>query len=265
MQRIALAFVAAIILWVAASSLSSPSQPPSVIRGTAKLQGQSAPSAVDQGMITDITIEEDAFPSQGDALRTGSRNAYEYVAGRVGWGATIPFRIAFQYDAFAHGYAYVRNVAPAERLVVAYGNANIGIGPPINIMAHEFGHLLIADKLGHQCNLDLGLDEGFATWGAGKYWLGAQPDFRSFVRTVYGTEYMLPLAESYNGNDIADMNRKYYQWASFIEFLLDTWDMDHLMRVYCTTQQGIGSGDYLSVYGANFAELEQRWQQWLRA
>lgn len=251
-----------VVIWIGYSVLPAPTTSnwtPAVSQPARRIIIGGRAEPVDSGNALLIQVDGAAFPDQA-AVEDATHLAYRYVTGRIGYGADAPFTVHFAYDGMSHGLADT-----ASRTLYAYGNASIGMTAPINIMAHEMGHLLVKDRLGHDCAIDLMLDEGFATWGAGRYWLGGLPDFKSYIRQIYGTSTFLPLAQTYNGNDIADMNRRYYQWASLIEYLLTISDMPHLERIYCTTQNSIASGAYYETYGVSFAQIEDAWQQWLRS
>ncbi len=42
-----------------------------------------------------------------------------------------------------------------------------------------------------------------------------------------------PLATDYSGRGIAAMNALYYQWASFIDFLISTFGRDEVRQAQC--------------------------------
>jgi hypothetical protein len=107
------------------------------------------------------------------------------------------------------------------------------------------------------------LSEGTATWGAGAYWLGDAPNFRAFVRPWLEAGAAIPLGESYVGRPIADMNQLYYQWASFVEFLIETYGRERFDALYITGQGGPATADYLGVYGKTFFTLEDEWKAWV--
>jgi hypothetical protein len=134
----------------------------------------------------------------------------------------------------------------------------------VNILAHEMVHQLAHDRYGPaHLNADLILLEGVATWGAGKYWLGGAPDFRSYVRAQRQSGISYPLAMSYSGLGVAGMNALYYQWASFVEFLIDTYGRLKFDQLYVSGNSAPGSADYVGVYGKNLDQLQQEWIDWL--
>jgi hypothetical protein len=59
------------------------------------------------------------------------------------------------------------------------------------------------------------------------------------------------------------MNRLYYQWASFVEFLLETYGRERFDALYISGAQAPGSADYAGVYGKDLPTLEREWLAWL--
>jgi hypothetical protein len=169
----------------------------------------------------------------------------------------------------------------SERRVEVVTCANIPRRRVVDIMAHEFVHQLAHDYYGpRHLQADMILLEGLATWGAGDYWLNGYPDFRAFVRHHYLPEEdaeedaeaneatadtLLPLATSYVGRPISDMNQLYYQWGSFVEYLLETYGRDRFDQIYMTGNRAPGSANYAVIYGRDLATLEQAWLAWLTA
>jgi hypothetical protein len=158
-----------------------------------------------------------------------------------------------------HGAAFT-----SERRVQVVTCRDNGQQRIVNILAHEFIHQLAHDYYGPaHLQADMILLEGLATWGAGTYWLGDQPSFRTFVRTHYPVEQRLPLATSYIGRSLYEMNLLYYQWGSFVEFLLDTYGRERFDALYVSGARKPGSADYVGIYGKDLPTLEQEWQAWL--
>jgi hypothetical protein len=134
----------------------------------------------------------------------------------------------------------------------------------VAIMAHEFTHQLEQDRYGDaHMRSDLILSEGAATWAAGEYWLGGQPDFRSYVREQRRAGTYYPLATDYSGLGVGAMNALYYEWASFVEYLIGAYGREQFDRLYVSGQGAIGSSDYAGVYGKPLGALEQEWLAWL--
>ncbi len=160
-----------------------------------------------------------------------------------------------------NGIAYTN-----ERMVQVFTCPDLDQQRAINILAHEYVHQLAHDYYGEpHLHADVILMEGIATWGAGRYWLGEHADFRAFVRTYYPRAGLLPLATSYEGRPVADMNQLYYQWAAFVEYLIGTYGRNSFDALYVSGSREPGSADYRGVYGKSLEELEAEWLVWLDA
>jgi hypothetical protein len=209
-----------------------------------------------------------------EALASELEQALAYTSHR--FGSTPSQRIIASVqdnpNCALHGVALT-----SERRVEVATCGNIPRQRVVNIMAHEFVHQLAHDYYGpRHLQADMILLEGLATWGAGNYWLNGQPDFRAFVRHHYfpeedqeddeaAADTLLPLATSYAGRPISDMNRLYYQWASFVEYLLETYGRERFDQIYITGERSPGSANYAVIYGRDLDTLEQAWRAWLAA
>ncbi|HMQ29300.1 MAG TPA: hypothetical protein PKD53_01180 [Chloroflexaceae bacterium] len=194
-------------------------------------------------------------------LAADLERALAYVVERFGTSPAgeINTYVGLEPTCGLHGIAYTE-----VRTVQVFTCRDLPIGRAINIMAHEYVHQLSHDRYGEpHMRADLVLLEGIATWGAGAYWLGGAPDFRSFVRPWLDRGENIPLHESYVGLPVSDMNKLYYQWGSFVEFLIEVYGREKLDQVYLTGQNYPASADYLGVYGKRFDELEAEWHAWV--
>jgi hypothetical protein len=209
----------------------------------------------------DISVDATLYSNERDALHSELADALAYVTQRFGSAPSARFTAAIVSDASCglHGIAYtdVRNVQ-------VFTCPSISRDRAVNIMAHEMMHQLEHDRYGPpHLSSDLILSEGLATWGAGKYWLGGQPDFKTFVRKQRDAGLFYPLATHYSGLGITAMNALYYQWASFVDFLITTYGRNKFDQLYVTGHGDPGSSDYAGVYGKSLDVLEQEWKAWL--
>ncbi len=196
------------------------------------------------------------------ALAADLAAAQTYAVNRFGSGPTGGIHVAVhQDDACAlHGAALT-----GQRRAHVVTCSSIPRQRVVNIMAHEFVHQLAHDYYGpDHLRADMILLEGLATWGAGDYWLAGQPSFRAYMRH-HLMDDRLPLNTSYVGRPIYEMNMLYYQWGSFVEFLLETYGRERFDAVYVSGNKQPGSADYVGVYGKDLATLEQEWLRWLDA
>ena len=60
------------------------------------------------------------------------------------------------------------------------------------------------------------------------------------------------------------MNALYYEWASFVDFLITTYGREQFDRLYVSGGGGApGGADYAGVYGKELHALEAEWIAWL--
>jgi hypothetical protein len=203
------------------------------------------------------------FPAEDEArLAADLDRALDYVSQRFGNAPSGPITAAFslEMNCGLHGLAYTD-----QRLAQVFTCPSIPRSRAVNIMAHEFVHQLAHDRYGDRhLFADMILLEGVATWGSGEYWLSGYPNYRSFVRDLGQNSVLMPLATSYVGRPVSDMNMLYYQWASFVEFLVDRYGRQAFDAVYVTGSSAPGSSDYVGVYGKPLEALEQEWSAWLQ-
>lgn len=221
----------------------------------------SGSTVVAEGPIV-LTAAEGLFSAEEQArLAADLDRALGYVVARFGTSPAAPIDtyIGLEPGCGIHGIAYTD-----VRTVQVFTCRDLPVARAVSIMAHEFVHQLCHDRYGDaHLSADLVLSEGAATWGAGEYWLGGAGSFREFVRPWLESGAEIPLAESYVGRPIADMNQLYYQWASFVEFLVETYGRERFDQLYVTGQGYPASSDYLGVYQMRFDELEAQWKAWV--
>ncbi|MEI7769914.1 MAG: hypothetical protein WCI67_08000 [Chloroflexales bacterium] len=210
----------------------------------------------------DIVSAEGLFPAgDKEALAADLGRAPAYVSQRFGSGPSSRFSayLGMEPGCGIHGIAYT-----TERTVQVYTCPDLPRARAVNILAHEFVHQLAQDRYGDRhLQADQILLEGVATWGAGDYWLGDKPSFAAFVRPWVVAGSTLPLATSYVGRPIGDMNTLYYEWASFVEFLIKAYSRDKFDALYVSGHSDPGSADYQGVYGKALDQLEAEWRSWV--
>jgi hypothetical protein len=213
---------------------------------------------------TDLQINGAGFiygPHGQRALESEAAIALAYVSDRFGHGPAHSLRVSLQREPTCnlHGAAYTE-----QRHVQLFTCPDIGRERVVSILAHELVHQLAHDHYGAaHLNADMILLEGLATWGAGTYWLGDQGSFRAYARRYGHNDTLLPLQTSYVGRSVGEMNQLYYQWASFVEFLLETYGRERFDALYTSGAQAPGSADYVGVYGKDLPTLEREWLEWL--
>jgi hypothetical protein len=209
-----------------------------------------------------LTTAEGLFDAQEQARFAADLDrALDYVVQRFGTAPKGPISTfaGLEPGCGIHGIAYTD-----VRTVQVFTCRDLPASRAVNILAHEFVHQLCHDRYGDRhLSTDLILSEGTATWGAGQYWLGDAASFRQFVRPWLESGSEIPLSESYVGRPIADMNQLYYQWASFVEYLIENYGREKFDQLYLTGDNYPASADYLGVYGKQFEQLEAEWKAWV--
>lgn len=208
-----------------------------------------------------LEINPGLYTGQEQDLRSSISASLTYTSERFGSHLNAPVTVVVeqQSDCGLNGITY-----SDVRSVYVYTCDAISPDRAVAILAHEFIHQLAQDRYGQQhLSADLILSEGLATWGAGSYWLGGQPDFRSYVASQRRQGIAYPLAMSYVGQGTAVMNALYYQWGSFVEFLIQSYGRERFDKLYSSGASAPGSADYIGVYGKSLDTLEREWESWL--
>ena len=141
--------------------------------------------------------------------------------------------------------------------------------------AHEFGHVVSTSMFGGYPP-DVILSEGMATWLGSEAWLewhgfGSMDDA---VRGFAEEENYIPLSESHVP-DAPGMSEaqcwkrrdiRYTQWAGFVGFLIDTYGMDAIEKLWSAREaSGSDPGEvyehYEVVLGRTLEDLESQWLQ----
>jgi len=259
--------VAIVVIVVAAAiTVSRAHQPRRLAPLVADFSGGGAAPAIGRSMLPvqadtlRISVAPQALPASAslDAITAELVTALEYVSARTGTAPAglITVQILTDPQCALHGAAYTQT-----REVHVTTCAAIPPARAVNILAHEFVHQLAHDYFGEaHLRSDPILLEGWATWGAGRYWLSGAQDFRTFL----GGQAPLPLIAPHRDRPVAEMNMLYYQWASFVEYLLVTYGREAFDTVYRSGSGVVGSADYHGVYGVDLATLEAAWRAWLQ-
>ncbi|HWQ15982.1 MAG TPA: hypothetical protein VNL77_24495 [Roseiflexaceae bacterium] len=226
--------------------------------GPAPIAGEAAPAPA---RALTVRVDEGLYAAERGELPAELERTLAYVSARFGAALSGPITATLVAD----GGCALSGIAYTDvRVVQVHTCQDIARPRAVAILAHEFVHQLQQDRYGaRHLSADLILSEGMATWAAGEYWLSGHPDFRSYVRAQRASGTLYPLATHYRGLGIGAMNALYYQWASFVEFLVQTYGREKLDQLYLTGAGDPGSADYAGVYGKGLEELEREWLSWL--
>lgn len=210
----------------------------------------------------ELSLDPQLYPGQEQELGGELVQALGYVSGRF-FGrqpaGSISTAISISPECALNGQAHT-----TARAVQVFTCNEIDRSLTVAILAHEFVHQLANDHYPPiaQGN-DLILVEGLATWGAGDYWLGGQACFAEIARQQRAGGRLYPLATSALGQPTETVNDLYYQWASFVEFLLERYSLEAFDRAYASGNGTPGSANYAGVFQRDLATLEAEWIAWL--
>jgi hypothetical protein len=219
-----------------------------------------------------INLQPGLYEGQGDSIGQQLKGVFEDVQANFDQkvaqviGATpqpippIEVRMIREESCALAGSTY-----DEAYVVLVYTCNDINSAHAINILAHEFIHQIAYVNFGPRAGRsDLMLVEGLATYGAGHYWLNGYASFRDLVRDQRAGGIAYGLSESYLNRDASAMDAIYYQWASFVEFLLtDPNYGPRFGQLYVTGDNSVASADFQGVYGKSLQELELEWERWL--
>ncbi|XSG75752.1 hypothetical protein ACP8Y2_01875 [Herpetosiphon llansteffanensis] len=210
----------------------------------------------------DLVLETELYQDQSNELAGELQSALDYVQERTNIRLSERVTVVISQDAQCgfHGVTY-----SDVRVIYIYSCAGVARSRVVNIAAHEFVHQLQQDRYGAaHLSADLALSEGFATWGAGRYWLGSASDFSSFARDYRANGQALPLSTHYASVGIDGMNVLYYQWASFVDYLINSYGREAFDQLYISGgERQPGAANYAAIYNRSFGLLEAEWQQTL--
>ncbi|NTU80131.1 MAG: hypothetical protein HGA45_12115 [Chloroflexales bacterium] len=218
-----------------------------------------------------LVVSEGLYAAQRAELKAEIDQALDYVGARFADPvrrpqrdpASPPFTVVVMDDPGCRLSGFADHEI---RTVQVFTCESIGRDRAVSILAHELIHQLASDRYaGHTGGADMILVEGLATWGAGMYWLGGDYKlFHDYVRDQRAGGVFYDLRTSYLDVDTSGANALYYQWASFVEFLVDRkggWQ--RFDELYVTGNGHPGSADYQGVYSQDFVALKDEWQAWL--
>lgn len=257
---IALIAIVILVRMLASPGPSTLSEWPGNRSASAPLQSVAGPARVQNGTIV-MQLDPGLYAGQESQIESDLQIALTTVVQRFGSPPQAPITVHFSAEAGCslNGIAYTD-----VREVRVYTCNDIAPARAIAILAHELVHQLAQDRYGPaHLQADLILSEGMPTWAAGSYWLGGQPDFRTYVRQQRANGISLPLATHYSGRSVSDMNTLYYQWASFVEYLINNYGRDQFDNLYVSGGGSPGAADYRGVYGQDLAALERDWERWV--
>lgn len=215
------------------------------------------------GGLNEQAIKQLAMPTE---------RAIAIVGRNLGRDVRLEGRVSIRFEPAQTGICAIRGwTISQERTIRMFYEPDFNPETIIPILAHELFHQLQHDYYGQGPHLrsDNVLLEGMATWGSSDYFVDpdGSPRYRRHVREALAGGYLLPLATDLDVDcRTSTRGNIYSQWASFVEYLIDTYGKEKLNAVYVdSTGRKPGSANYVGVYGKTLAELEADWIAWARA
>ncbi|HEX6383920.1 MAG TPA: M48 family metalloprotease [Anaerolineae bacterium] len=232
-------------------------------------------------------VEDGYLPVGVDELQEEAEVVFDYAKARLEVPSpkektTVSFRRPSDEPCAARGWAFFAETPQ----IVIFSDEETSREQLLGVFAHEVGHVLHEHGFEGGFSVHRGLNEGLANWAAAHYWNAGQdsPSFDASVRTYLEDSVYLPLYENYDLNDVyldvekpaEDCLRRrdilYTEWASFLDFLLQSYGMEKLRELFATTpaseitetQRIIRPPDYPAVYGSALNQLEAAWLEDIR-
>ncbi len=234
--------------------------------------------------------EQGYLPVALEPFTLEAEEVYDYVSARLKTTTDIQTVVLFvPPDTFSCPTRGM-TIPPSELnelpIVYIYANEYTSHAQVVAVLAHEIAHVL--QSVGRERRWDSPhrpLNEGLATWAAGKYyftWQGTS-SFDASVRSYLDGAAYLPLYENYDlslaysGEDcIEKRDILYTEWAAFIDFLLTSYGPDQLKALLRSSplEEAERGGqkvliytpaDFEGVYGSALNQLEAVWLSYLAA
>jgi hypothetical protein len=190
-----------------------------------------------------IYAEKGFMPVDLDWLEAEAETIYAYVAERIGVRTDERFAIAFRKpDTSACPIRGLAQWATPVAQVIVFADERTSRAQVLGVLAHEVGHLMhgralkAGTRFGH-------LDEGLATWAAGKYWEAWQKaSFTEMMNAFRRSGRYVPLKDyfreeapaqfpSKDSSCLAERDLRYTSWGAFLGFLIDAHGMDKLRQL----------------------------------
>jgi hypothetical protein len=196
-----------------------------------------------------IYAEKGFSPVDLDWLQAEVETIYSYVGERMGVRVNERFAIAFRKPDTAA--CPIRGLArwdtPLAQAIV-FADEQTDRAQILGVIAHEIGHLFHGRGLKAGSNFS-DLNEGLATWAAGKYWeswhtVSIAEMTNGFKRSGeyvplgnYFSEDAEKQSSSRDGNCLSERDLRYKSWAAFLDFLISNHGMEKLHQLLGPPQE----------------------------
>ncbi|NJN19445.1 MAG: hypothetical protein HC822_25965 [Oscillochloris sp.] len=185
-------------------------------------------------------------------------------------GGTLSGRVAVRFEPPQSGECAIRGITRSDlRTIRLFYAPDTDPNRMRGILAHELFHQIQRDYYGERDHrkADVILLEGMAVWGTADYFRAedGRALYQVRAKAAFDEGRLLPLTTSLEADcRTTTRNDIYNQWASFVEYLLATYDRDALDVAYRSSSgRPAGSADWVAAYGKPLPVLEQEWITWL--
>lgn len=235
-------------------------EPAPLLEGELLVQTYSIDFYYTEGALAPETIRAIAAPTE-----------LAIISGAARLGSDLAGRVAISFEPRQEGPCAIRGLTlSAERTIRLYYEPDANPERVVAILAHELFHQLQHDYYGSpHLRSDVILLEGMAVWGSSPYFLDpdGHPSYQRRAKEALDAGELLPLTYSLEADcRTASRVNIYNEWASFTEYLLETYGREQLDAVYAESAgREAGSANYEGVYGKPLPTLEAEWISWLAA
>jgi hypothetical protein len=221
----------------------------------------------------DLYVNNNYLPVDATTWLKASEDVHEYESARL--HLTLDNKTILIFLPKGKGNCAARGMTlnGTQQVILIYADQDSSLKQMIATLAHELGHVFINK---YYVNLSaLALNEGLATWIAGDFWTNWKGySFDDGVRLSLRENSYLPLFQNFDMNkaysDSADCltsrDKLLTEFASFIEYLIQTYGMSNLILLINTPQSAtinsqrvIYPPDFYNVYGLQLNQLEYNW------
>ncbi|NMC86499.1 MAG: hypothetical protein GYA58_14570 [Anaerolineaceae bacterium] len=221
----------------------------------------------------ELYVQENYLPVDAATWMVDAEQVYAEDSSRINSALTGKVILLFSpvktEKCAARGTTYHENLP----LILIYADRDTSQKQIMATLAHELGHVLIAQKYPELSSV--ALNEGMATWVAKDYWQSWKNEsLDDAVRRFLREGSYLPLVQNlemekaYAQSEDCIQNRDILltEFASFTDYLIRTYGMDKLAVLFDIPQpefvnnsRVVDPPDFYGVYGLQLNQLENAW------
>lgn len=221
----------------------------------------------------DLYVYNKYLPVDTTMWLQASEDVYEYESARLHLTLDNKTILIFLPKGKGNCAARGTTLNGTQQVILIYADQDSSQKQMLATLAHELGHVFINKY--YAALSTLALNEGLATWIAGDYWTNWKGySFDDGVRLSLREHSYLPLFQNFDMkkaySDSADCltsrDKLLTEFASFIDYLIQTYGMNNLILLINTpqsttinSQRVIYPPDFYKVYGLQLNQLEYDW------